>query len=413
MIKNLFIIFVSFILCAYLLLVAVFSLPADKIADNGKKSIEMSLRQEQKEAVLQELGNTVCGNDFYTDRFILKQAFTELENESKINKVINLYFYDEEEQLNSYSRYWSGQLVFIKPLLLIFDYQEIQKFNFVLQNALLLILLYLIYKNLRNYFIPFFLALTTIKPFYIHLSLTFSSTYYLLLIASIVLLKFKNKILTKNNLIYFFFISGCLNAFFDYLNYPLITLGFTLILVLLSETNKNNYLKTILKLSCSWFIGYTFFWCAKFITASIITKETEHIINGFGSFFTRIAHNDKPYYIPEHLSQEYNSLSIFDSIFSNLNELTQRQEILFFIIGIIFLINIILIIKNYKKSKTINFKPLYPFLIIATFPFVWLMIFVNHSYIHSYITFRIFAVSIFALLASITKLRIENQKENT
>ena len=73
------------------------------------------------------------------------------------------------------------------------------------------------------------------SPEVIGLSMQYAPIFFIMLISVFILLKFKDKLLENNNLIYYFLIIGMATSFFDLLTYPLITLRTPLIFYLLLE----------------------------------------------------------------------------------------------------------------------------------------------------------------------------------
>ncbi|MBO5039324.1 MAG: hypothetical protein J6C85_07735, partial [Alphaproteobacteria bacterium] len=80
------------------------------------------------------------------------------------NQVSNLFLTAQNESLANahiinHPRYWHGYLVFLKPLLLFFDIQNLRTINFVTQNILLLLVIFLLYRHTNfKYTLSFVLA---------------------------------------------------------------------------------------------------------------------------------------------------------------------------------------------------------------------------------------------------------------
>ena len=77
----------------------------------------------------------------------------------------------------SYSRYWHGYLVFLKPLYALFNYTEIRNINKVIQFSLLIIALVLLNKKYPNLTLPFFISVMLLAPTAVCKSLQFSSVF--------------------------------------------------------------------------------------------------------------------------------------------------------------------------------------------------------------------------------------------
>lgn len=71
-----------------------------------------------------------------------------------------------------------------------------------------------------------------------------------------------------------FLIIGMLTSFFDFLTYPLFTLGMPLILIsVLGTFSSVQKLCDIVKNSIFWGIGYGGMWCGKWMVGSILTGD--------------------------------------------------------------------------------------------------------------------------------------------
>ena len=51
---------------------------------------------------------------------------------------------------------------------------------------------------------------------------------------------------------------------------------------------------------------------------------------------------------------------------------------------------------------------LVPFLLLSVLPFLWILLLANHSYIHFHFTYRVFSVTIFAILCGLSVLSEPN-----
>lgn len=125
----------------------------------------------------------------------------------------------------SYYRYWHGYVLFLRPLLLFFDYSEIRIINLTVQFSLLALLVTLMIKRkIYKYILPFLSAYILINPLSITYSLQNSTIWYIVLISSIIYLFYKDKIVEKRLHYILFTIVGMCTSFMDFLTYPIATL---------------------------------------------------------------------------------------------------------------------------------------------------------------------------------------------
>ncbi len=94
-----------------------------------------------------------------------------------------------EVSVKEYTRYWFGNLFFIKLMLLFFDYSDMQMWNQMIQIGLLVYVIYLFIKRkMEKFCIPLLLSVFLLMPVIIPLSLQFSSVYYITLITMILII---------------------------------------------------------------------------------------------------------------------------------------------------------------------------------------------------------------------------------
>ena len=148
--------FIAMIAIFSLSMIITYSLPNDKIRNNIEESLE----------VLIQKGNNPLFEDYvqgaeldqYTDILILSTAINKgmYEKQSVLQKAFENSHYAEENNQNNqmesmkeslsnpniydkyeYSRYWHGIQVIIRPLLIIFNYEEIRYIFYIIMAMLL------------------------------------------------------------------------------------------------------------------------------------------------------------------------------------------------------------------------------------------------------------------------------------
>ena len=127
----------------------------------------------------------------------------------------------------TYARYWHGYLVILKPLLLLASFNTIRMINGIFQ-LLLLCLVIVLYtrKGYGNIAVSLGIAMPFLMFTSSFTSLSLSICLYMVLLQLLILPMIKP---TENSgvLTTFFLVSGALTAYFDFLTYPLVTLGLT------------------------------------------------------------------------------------------------------------------------------------------------------------------------------------------
>ena len=392
--KTISVLLISSIL-AVLMLLAVYSLPVEKMTNNARKSSEIFLNEGSYKNFFDSESYQL---DNFTDSVMISEAIYKYNGGALKASMLNfLGGFNVEGLANylngnggsySYSRYWHGYLIFLKPLLMIFSIKGIRILNLVSQILLVLGVCFALWKKQKKMIIPYLASLLFINPFVISQSMQFSCIYYLMNIALLVVVLFYDKLKQKGYLKFAFLIFGILASFFDLLTYPSATLTIPLIAVFWfddSESFKEKFL-TIIKLCVFWAIGYFGFWILKWAVGSIITHQNL-FKDALSQAQTRIDGD---------ISYAPSKLLVYLPFIINVKPLLNIKNAV--ILGVLAICAVFLIIK-YKKEYKITKAQIISFVIIALIPIVWQLVLHNHSYEHYWFTFRAFAGTIFALLS--------------
>ncbi len=349
-----------------------------------------------------------------------------------------------------YSRYWHGYLIFLKPLLKHFDFKQIRIINAIFQGMLLFAFILLLCKK-KYYFliIPFLCTYGLISPLTIASSLQYSSVWYLVLIGSIFYLMFQEKIIEHNLHYLYFALLGMLTSYFDLLTYPIATLGILLVIVVSTEKiTPFESIKRIIVCGISWTFGYAIMWLSKILLAAWVLGDNGVIEEAKSAFITRKSNlTNKGAEITtsdlyDKLLKSYSSdmdASIFpflegtkinklfmSSLFVNcfmVSTVLGFLCILWSILKNTFL-NRKLQKKNEKMTNT-NIDDLNGFSFISCarlryilniickvviitglslITIVWYQVLKQHTYIHSFMTYRTMSVAFFALFSLLFKI---------
>lgn len=383
------------------------SFSSNKIYHNVKESSKILLKEDNRKLIYIPYKNEIMQFDNYSDALMINTIYS-IDSKTPLyssfvarknyipNKTIKIYeemkgelkssskyeVHNEVGELNDlvngeiwesfeYARYWHGYLVILRPLLILFNLKTIRILLTILLIVLALILLYLIRKKINTITaIIFFIGLIFSEYFYLCFSLHGVFNFLIMMISSIILLiKFK-KIKDFGIL---FFIIGILTNFFDLLTVPIITLGVPLIIysILFQKENDNNkeLLLNIIKLSIIWGIGYAITWLTKWILTDFIFNKNL-IKTSLEQVTYRISLKEINFFTPLLINIGY--------MFSGFSTM---------------LFTIVFYIKFQKKSnnsslKKDSFMNTLPYIIIGCFPIIWYIVLKNHSYEHSFFTYR-------------------------
>ncbi len=405
-IKLLGISVIAVLLCALLglsMLLAVFALPTDRINEHVAASVDVF----EREGTYPILAITEYSKlDNWTDSVILFNAAYKndsslldralsvygpaVEKINPVNGFISYYTEGENIEIEHYSRYWHGYLIFIKPLLFLFTYSDIRlinSFGVMAAAAFLIALMYI--KGLKKYILPYLIALLLIDPFAISQSLQFSAIYYIYTIASVIMI-WKHEWLDSKleRIVLFFVLVGCATSYFDFLTYPLVAFGIPAIFYLcMTKKSVKAVAKIMLAAMLAWFIGYVGMWSCKWIIGSILT-ENNVIANALNSIIMRLSMSTP--------TVEFNAL---DVLILNFKRMIKPALAFAVIYGII---TLIMLFKRSPKAKFKNFVWIV-YVIMGMLPIIWFVAASNHSYMHEWFTYRELIITAFAAMCLLAR----------
>lgn len=297
---------------------------------------------------------------------------------------------ENKEPNQQYIRYWHGSMLILRPLLVFLSLEQIYKVNYISITVLALILLIIIWKRSKKLAISYLLSMIMIAFPIVGMCLEYVWTFYIMLISSIIAINIKK----EKNLYKLCLVTGMITCFLDFLTTEIITLFVPLILILGIKKEKNEIInfkdavKVFFKSCVLWFIGYAGMWISKWILASLILN-----INAID-------------YVKDQALLRMNGLQGLNSakemyigaITNNWHTLypiniVKKTSELWWMLGAFVTFFILMI--DWKKIK--NNKESLIMLIIAVMPYLRYLVLANHSYRHSFFTFRSQMISIMAL----------------
>lgn len=293
---------------------------------------------------------------------------------------------------NGYPRYWNGYLLTLRPILSQFTYQQIRYINMFLLITAFCFCFSGIQRKLNSAAAAGF-AVSIIACFLVFISesLQYFSVFFILFLTILVLL-YTPFFQTAHKSTLLLLAVGMITNFFDMLTAPLITLGIPLIIIICLYYNNEEitFLKkiiTIISHCISWGLGYSLCWMSKWAIGSLILKKNIFEDASKTAQF-RIYGNDQ-YPLDRKLMLNLN----FNTYF-----FAKGHKPAVFIAGFILILLLIMIFRHKKNWYNI----LFPILVIGMTPYIWFLVFANHSQLHYFYTYRIQAITLFAVFASIS-----------
>ena len=389
----------------FLALWSVYSLPTASIDKNVKASSSVF----SNEGTFPNLFKWCTSKlDNFTDAVMLLEASNDYEADSMQKAMLNyrgsiddktpcdtlIAHYENGVEFTehvTYPRYWHGYLVWLKPLLLVFNYQTIRIINGILQIIAVIWICFRLWEKGKNALIlPIALTYGMLMPVALSYSLQFSSCFYIVALSILLLLY-----TSKNKAHYVFLYAGVLTAYFDLLTYPIAAFGIPAVMYL-ALYNKDGLKKKLVKLfalGACWGFGYIGMWSLKWLIGGIITG-----VNVL---------EDAQAAIRFRISRSYNgtNYSLSNCINTCVNLFAKTPCT--YLVCLYCLWESFMIVRNWRK-KHIALKDCLslclPFVLVALLPLVWYAITLNHSTIHAFFTNKALSVSVLALMMLFTNI---------
>lgn len=170
----------------------------------------------------------------------------------------------------SYSRYWHGYTLPLRLLLCVLDVANLQMLLYFAQLLLLMAVLRLMRgRGLARLMPGFFLSFFLMMPFSTSVCLQYVPVTMLTLLACAVVLLWEEGIARAVGLPVFFALLGLLTNYFDLLTFPLVSLGYPLVLLLALRLRAGDSGQKLFAAAalCSigWALGYGGMWALKWV----------------------------------------------------------------------------------------------------------------------------------------------------
>ena len=404
--EKLSIILISSITCGILLLLIVYSIPVSLMEQNGEISsfllaIEGSYPVVSEYLLASKIDNWVNALMINTAIYdgpqglldkVLHAYTVRYPDENLIFALPHYFSIDNSGYIfESYTRYWHGYLVFLKPLLMLFNIEQIRLINLLLIILFAIITVYLFQKNhLSAYSIPYILSLLFLLPHILYRTMLYYGIVFLMQISMIIMLSKHFWLKQKQHYCYFFYIIGILACYIDILSFPLLSLGMplTLYFVLTSHSKWKDAVKKCIQYGFLWSAGFVSMWGGKWVFASLYEGSFLPIQEAINSISERSGTAD--YFTGEQFSR-------LDAVWINI-------ETAFIPFLYVFLIGCCYFVATYFiKRKFISFErntSLMGFFLIFILPFLWYCMSANHSYLHAFYTFRILGMNVFVIFCA-------------
>ncbi len=306
-------------------------------------------------------------------------SIIRMSYQEKLDKLKDLKkaFVNKEGKLINYSRYWHGQAMYSKVMLLL---MPVGYTMYVLQLLVLLVLLIITIKRIWNHnkvlAISYGLMCLSINIFFT----AFSVQYFFAGVLTLLFTLFVIKLFEKKSkyLGVLFAISGALTCFFDFLTCETLVLTIPLfVYAVLSIDNGSFSFKELIK--------YIFIW-GLFYILTFVTKWVIDLIY-FGFDYYKVIFEKAT--IRTNYEQDINYIN---SIMLNINNLLPFNLFKYSFIVFIFLVLLFIHILLFDYSK---YRML---IILCLIPFIRFLGLFSHSFLFNYFTYRCLGILIISII---------------
>lgn len=396
-------------LLGFALLAMVFCLPLNGSVD-AQGTADIFRSEGNRPSVVPGYRSTTGDN--YTDALMIAEAlYAPLqEGKSPLDQAVYVYRKANSDSASrdladmlegkpmqweiSYTRYWHGFLVLLRPLLMVFSYADLRVLMCMAQMILFaLLLVTLTRQNRMKLIIPFVTVILTIAPTGTLVSLQYFSSYALMMLGVLAVL-YGDEWLSRNERYGFFFlILGMLTCYFDFLTYPLVTLFIPLILVLYLHAHEQHLFRFFVGACLLWGVGYAGFWAMKWLVGSLIVGD-DLIYNAYHHAKYQVSMAD------------VSTGSRTEAIAANLSVVARPAFVLLYAGA--FCAYLLPILCRRRDMGKLFAKGRWVMGATALVPFAWWLVAVSHSVVHSLFTYRLIAITVFSLMLWVDLARDED-----
>ena len=376
----------------------VYCIPTSWIQGNVEKSIEVLEGEGEYPMYFFYRHSAII--DIHTDKLMYESLIQNRDYYNPIQAAMSI---------NQYPRYWHGYQVLLRPLTVVFQVQELRYLGMLTFHLLFFWSAWLMAKKTKPLYAMFY-VLTVASGYVVFLPVCFQflTTFLVLFVSLIVLLRRydKNKPLPAVKWMLYFFIVGMVENFFDFLTYPILTLGIPLVLLLWlrvrdEQADFRGNFWFMFKASLSWFFGYALTWISKWLLSAAILG-----VRYFWRTMSVVQYRME--------GSEEEPLDRIGTIQRNLKAWLNVQDggvISWSKIALLILIVAVVLI-IWRKLKDWKAVGAYlPILFVAAYPYIWYLVMSNHSQIHYWYTYRAQLVALFAGLVFLAAILRERKPE--
>ena len=399
---------ITIIFFLLMLMVIVLKLiPRELITSNIQESIDTLKSENETKLLIDNAKNSTM--HVYADEILLNIIYCMDDSKPILSILLSNYYSDGERPSlekaigndsfgnEQYIRYWHGSTIMIRPLLLLFNINQIYYFFAVVSALLLLILLYkLAKKKMYIEIVALGISIILTASQFVPFCLEYIWTFLIMLIVSIIGISFANKENFERKINMLMFISGILTCYFDFLSTETLTFSVPILFIILVRNKENKIesikkeIKQIIVWMSLWLIGYAIMWAAKWIISSLILhiNALDYVKD---NLLLRIKDNRMPL--------KYMDIAKL-ALKTNISSILNLELLNNYIVKAIIICIVLFLVVFAKKDKQEWIKALIV-IAIGLIPYIRYVCIAQHSYNHCFFTYRAQLVTIIAIITGI------------
>lgn len=372
-----------------ILLVSSFCIPQTLIEQNRVQS--MAIMNGEGDYPVPLYGAAKLDN--FTDNLVMMKLLSPFSGSSVVHAF------------DVYSRYWNGWVVFLRPMLVFCNINTIRVFQSGLFVVLLCTVCILLCKRLGYMFaLLFVLALLPCRLDLVAISMQFSHVFWIFLLA-VAWLCLKRRSVSITTLS--FFVVGSVTNYVDLLTVPLLTLMVPLVVAVALQYAYGVFhlRRIVVSTICwgvSWGMGYGLTWVMKWIISTLVTQQNV-IADGLNNAARR-SHGK----VEISLNNDYTLVGVLKKMCSQFvyrGDMYLYALIMLAIIvgGVYYAIHHRQFMVFPEYSMTVQSRIIYTIIncCVAFLPVAWVLVFTQHSLIHSWFVYRLLSGSLLCIFGGI------------
>ncbi len=281
----------------------------------------------------------------------------------------------------NYGRYWHGNFLIYRPLMVFFNMSQIRLLLFIVFVCLYIYFIYLLFRRFgKSITIIYGLSLLFSGYFSVSFCLSNAPIFLVMIVSGIILLK---RIDVVKDISLFVFVVACVSNYFEFLTVPLITLAMvcSLYLLKLMEEGKDwiYCLKFIVVHSLIWLLGFAGTWMCKWVQYDLTINDGNSLVEiGLKQCFFRMQRISHEITTDEYISPFYKTR------FPHLLILLFGRSTLYALFTAVAVL--------YSKKAAISIpgfnKRSLAFIAMAVLPLIWYLALQSHTMNHYFFTYR-------------------------